>query len=398
MSQKMGYLVDLGSVEFDELDGTPSSWIQAMPIGTYDHPVYGEIEFTPERIKEFADNVNLNVRGTELDIDYDHKSHGPEAAGWVKQAEARPDGLWIFVEWTKEAYSKIKEKAYKYFSPEFDDEWVHPKTKVKYKNVLFGGGITNRPFLKDILPLNLSEAFAETVTNNEGGRTVDPDQLKEVAELLGLEGDVTADQVVGALKIRLQSSNDDGNGGNQDPTDSADGVNGGNSGDAGADAGTSSLPVAANEMEALKQLSESNPAIKKLFDVVSAQGQQLKEARVDKTLKTLSDQAREKGWGLPQTTETALREVLLESNNQKLSDSVVQAFAKLLETGLVQLGEVGEQRHGDQGDATSRYVDAVNKVQQEREVDYAEAAVIVAQEQPTLFAEYQSGSYAFREN
>ncbi len=392
MSQKMGYLVDLATVQFDEQGEVTSSWIQAMPIGKYDHPVYGEIEFTPERVAEFAKNVNEGVRGTELDIDYDHKSHGPEAAGWVKQAEARSDGLWIFVEWTKNAYQKIKEKAFKYFSPEFDDEWTHPKTGVKYKNVLFGGGITNRPFLKDILPLNLSEAFAETANNNEGGRTVDPDQLKEVAELLGLEGDnVSGDQILGALKMKLQSSNDD-DGDGQGSTDSTDGANS----DSGAE-GTP-LPVAASEMEALKQLSESNPAIKKLFDVVSAQGAQLKEARVDKTLKTLSDRAREKGWGLPQTTENALREVLLESNSQKLSDSVVQAFAKLLETGLVQLGEVGEQNHGEQSDATSRYVDAVNKVQQERKVDYADAAIIVAQEQPTLFAEYQSGSYAFREN
>ena len=394
MSQKMGYLVDLSTVQFDE--ASTSSWIQAMPLGKYDHPIYGSIEFTTDKVKEFADNVNNNVRGTELDIDYDHKSAGPEAAGWVKKAEARPDGLWIFVEWTKKAYEAIKEKAFKYFSPEFDDEWTHPKTGAKHKNVLFGGGITNRPFLKDILPLNLSEAFAETANNNKGGRIVDPDQLKEVASLLGLENDdITGDQIVGALKILKAQSSSNDDGANQDSTDAANGVDGesDNSSDAGAPAA-----VAASEMEALKQLSESNPAIKKLFEVVSAQGAQLKEARVDSTIKSLSDKAKEKGWGIPPTTESALREVLLGSDSQKLSDGVVQAFSKLLETGLVRLGEIGGERQNNSQDAADRFEKAISKIMEDRKVDYAEAAMLVAQEQPTLFSEYQDAAYAFAEN
>src|SRR5690348_2984540 len=98
-----------------------------MPLGTYEHPLHGKIDITPERIARFAENVRNNVREIELDIDYDHKANGGDAAGWVRQAEARPDGLWILVEWTKSAYGKIKERAYRYFSPEFVDEWTHPK-------------------------------------------------------------------------------------------------------------------------------------------------------------------------------------------------------------------------------------------------------------------------------
>lgn len=91
MAQKMGYLVDLATVTLDDLNsGNSASWIQAMPLGTYDHPVYGEIDFTPEKIAQFAENVNSNVRGTELDIDYDHKEHGGQAAGWVKRGETLP--------------------------------------------------------------------------------------------------------------------------------------------------------------------------------------------------------------------------------------------------------------------------------------------------------------------
>ena len=136
MGNKTSYLIDLHSLKFDELQGgNASSWIQAMPLGKYNHPVYGEIDITPERVQQFAANVAANVRGQELDIDYDHKEYGGDAAGWVKSAEARlnesdprHNGLWVLVEWVHDAYEKIKKGAYKYFSPEFEDEWKHPVT------------------------------------------------------------------------------------------------------------------------------------------------------------------------------------------------------------------------------------------------------------------------------
>ena len=149
-----------------------------MPLGKYSHPIYGEIDITPDKVQRFANNVNNRIRTTELDIDYDHKEYNGEAAGWVKQAEPRENGLWILVEWTAKAWEAIKSKAYRYFSPEFDDEWSDPKTGEKYTDVLFGGGITNRPFLKDILPLNLSEKFSEL----EGDKNMTPEQIKELFE------------------------------------------------------------------------------------------------------------------------------------------------------------------------------------------------------------------------
>lgn len=170
-----GYFVDLRGLSLTEGSAT---WIQAMPLGTYDHPMYGKIQFTHERILRFAQSVKDRVRTTDLDIDYDHKQYNGEAAGWVRDAEARTDGLWLLVEWTKTAYTKIKEGAYKYFSPEFYDEWQHPKTKVKHKDVLFGGGITNRPHIRDILPINLSEFWKiEPITEMEQDTVSWPPQL-----------------------------------------------------------------------------------------------------------------------------------------------------------------------------------------------------------------------------
>src|SRR4051812_4413248 len=123
---RFGYYADLRGVQFAEGD-KPKSWIMAMKVGEYTHPMYDKISFTRDRIQRFADSVKNKVRGIALDIDYDHKAdpaRGNEAAGWVEDAKVEGDSLMLLVEWTKTAAGKIKEGAYRYFSPEFQDEWT----------------------------------------------------------------------------------------------------------------------------------------------------------------------------------------------------------------------------------------------------------------------------------
>ena len=198
---RFGNLIDLRGLQFEDAgNGNFSKWIQAMPLGKYMHPMHGVIDITPERVARFADNVNKGVRGQALDIDYDHKQHNGKAAGWVQKAEARPDGLWILVEWVKEAWDDIKSGAYRYFSPEFVDEWVHPASQSKFNDVLFGGGITNRPFLKGILPINLSEILAESESEtNESNLMFTDEQRAALLAKLGLADDADDQTILMAL-------------------------------------------------------------------------------------------------------------------------------------------------------------------------------------------------------
>lgn len=404
MTKRVGYLVELNAVQFDE--GSTQSWIQAMPIGEYQHPVYGKINITPERVQRFAANVKNHVRGTELDIDYDHKEYGGDAAGWVKDADARPDGLWVLVDWTQKAYDAIKSKAYKYFSPEFDDSWVHPKTGEKYQDVLFGGGITNRPFLKDILPLNLSEAFEHAADKQltDGGGSMDPDQLKELCGLLGLPDDASGDQVLGALKMILQKDKKEEDGEPAPkPKDPA-----------GPPAGGHQPPPQMNEeedpqvdtvelSEQLKQLSEKSPAVKQLMDIVEAQGKmiesnnkKLKEAETAAAITKLNERAKAQGFALSPVAQDAISALLMDAPSQKFSDTVHQAFDTLLEKGLVAMGEKGYSRGGDQDlSATKKFAEVTAAIQKEDDkLTYADAVVRAAQRNPELFEQYQQESYA----
>lgn len=177
-----GFIVDLENVKLS--DGkTSSSWIQAFPVGKWEHPTYGKIEMNLDKAVRMAANVNMGVRGQDLDIDYDHKELRKDAAGWVKQAEARPDGLWLLVDWTREAFQKIKDKAYRYFSPEFSNVWKHSASGQIFRDVLWGGALTNRPHLKGIQPINLSEY--QTDEENNQGNNDNPTEMRQLLEALG---------------------------------------------------------------------------------------------------------------------------------------------------------------------------------------------------------------------
>jgi phage I-like protein len=364
---KAGYWVDFNTVKFDE-DGL-TTWIQAMPLGTYQHPVHGTIEITPERVQRFAQNVNTGVRGQDLDIDYDHKGRSGEAAGWVKKAEARPDGLWLAVEWTKDAAQKIKDKAYRYFSPEFVDEWKHPKNEQMFKDVLFGGGITNRPFLKDILPINMSELRVEPGEKKQGGTSMD---RKKLCELLGLPADAD-DAAVTAAITKLKETP-------QPPA-----------------------PPAGDEQ--LKKLAEDNPAIKQLLEVQARQAKQLAEAeqalRLSETTTRVAKLSEGKDWAFPAVVLNDLPAALVEMP-KILSDRVIELLGKMSETGLVQLGEKGNsdptKRRNAETDPTKVFTDKVLELTKDGKMQYADAVETVALSDPDAYRTYAQATYVGREN
>jgi len=422
---KYGYWSDLASLQFSGDENT-ATWIMAMPYGEYDHPVYGKIKIDQERANTFAQNVKDNVRGQELDIDYDHKEYGGEAAGWVKDADVRSDGLWLLVEWTKRAWALLKDKAYRYFSPEYNDEWKHPKTGATHKDVLFGGAITNRPFLKDIVPINLSELFTsgglssvplhdssaphppmtgthshqhhasghdhshshnndnvhdhgghdtKSATDPSKGGQMDPKILRGI---LGLAEDATDEQVTAKLAELTK------------PRPTVDPA--------------LTDPASPDELaKLLRQLSDvdGNPAIKALTDLVGAQRKQLaalaleqKRAKVERRLSELDG---DKRFAVPPVVKEQLRDILMRSPDD-LGEQVFTAYQETLKLGVIDLTERGWQRRGDEQSPTQKMLTEVDKVMSEahaagRKMTYAQATAIVSRDNPQLSSEYREESY-----
>ena len=400
---RFGNLIDLRGLQFEDAgNGNFSKWIQAMPLGKYMHPMHGVIDITPERVARFADNVNKGVRGQALDIDYDHKQHNGKAAGWVQKAEARPDGLWILVEWVKEAWDDIKSGAYRYFSPEFVDEWVHPASQSKFNDVLFGGGITNRPFLKGILPINLSEILAESESEtNESNLMFTDEQRAALLAKLGLAEDADDQTILMALITAATN-------GEQPPVEQA-----GETAGAGDGAGTENNDGTAEQpkpgqstpssvtvkfSEDIVKLAESNPAIKALMDTVEANNKQLREIQNTSTVDAIVKKFAEKGLALPATALNALTQTIQLSEDDRVTGAVIQMLGKIAEAGLIELGESDVSTpnlHRTVGkvDYTKQLTEAASKLAKEQGISFGDAMMQVAMENPEAYEGHRSDSY-----
>lgn len=140
----------LFSVKLDEAAGVPKE-IQYLRVGKFKHPQYGEFEITKQVLAEIKSNFDQNIRGVDMAIDYFHESD-KIAAGWVREFILKEDNneLWIQVDWTPRGAQRLNERELRYFSPDFAFQWTDPEKGVAYRNVAFGGGLTNRPFVKEM--------------------------------------------------------------------------------------------------------------------------------------------------------------------------------------------------------------------------------------------------------
>lgn len=348
---RYGFWNDIAGQAFSE-----TSWIHALPIGKYDHPVYGPMDFTAEKVNNFALSVKQKTRGTDLDIDYDHKqdpSKGDKAAGWVKDAEVRADGLYLNVNWTPSAAQALKDGEYRYFSPEFDDEWTDAQG-VKHTDILFGGALTNRPFLKDLMPVNLSEIMIT------GGQVNRPPILVPAP---------TPPQ----------------------PEPPAP-------------------PVALSE-EVLAKLLSDHPLFKQLRDGLEAANSKLAEsertrqlAETRHRLSTLKAKRGGREYVLPPSVIDAIAEGTVAGDPVKMSEAFVGSLETFVKTGFVELGERGRMGNGREVDTTTQLSQAVLAARTThfqatgKQLAYRDAIAAVVRQNPDLYEEYRADSYAGKED
>jgi len=160
-------------------DNSVPNQVQILRVGKFNHPKYGAFEITSQTLAEMVQNHKNNVRGLDLSFDYFHDSDR-EASAWVRNLELRENEteLWATeVEWTPTARKKLFERELRYFSPDFAFKWTDPEKGLTFSNVLFGGALTNRPFVKEMAAIVAHE-------NQEGENMTDLEKAqKEVADL-----------------------------------------------------------------------------------------------------------------------------------------------------------------------------------------------------------------------
>jgi len=131
-----------------KLNGSLPHIIELAKVVNGTHVNYGKVEINKEMLESFARNFSEGVVGVDLMIDYDHEQRG--AAGWIKSVFVSMDGTTLFgeVKWTPKGAQCLSDRDFRYFSPEFTLNYVHPHTGVSHGPTMLGGGLVNRPFLK----------------------------------------------------------------------------------------------------------------------------------------------------------------------------------------------------------------------------------------------------------
>lgn len=148
------FFVDLFTAS-EANEGKLPSKIMVVPVGEWNTGEYGRVKITEKQIGEMVSNFNDNIRvGVPIDVDHDAKG----AAGWVKKLIDRgKDGLWASVEWTAYGTQLLKDRIYRFFSPEFSLEYIDPETSEHFGPVFVAGTLTNRPLFKELNPLVASD-------------------------------------------------------------------------------------------------------------------------------------------------------------------------------------------------------------------------------------------------
>jgi hypothetical protein len=358
------FIVDVSAIALSETNGVEASWVHALPLGDYKHPIYGTISVTADRVKVFADNVKSKARGIDPSINYNHNNEDV-AAGWVKDAEQRTDGLWLFIEWVKDAAEAIKAKKWRYFSSEFADEWEDPQGK-KHKDVILGGALTNRPFMKNLVPVNLSEE-----TYNVAFDLVSALTGKDVDTLKGGNMPLSEEdlkKIVEGVSTKLAESKIN------EPT-----------------------PVGKSlaDLPELKELAEANPLVATLIKFVETQKLDIETSAVK--LKEADIAAKLNEFDRTKIVLTPVAKKLAGDIMMRLSDDLIEPFWKLLNemkrgtSFLVELGERGGAtvNYGSARTAIAEFDEQAKKLAESSKITMADAVERIAAENPALYTRYR---------
>ena len=191
-------------------DQTPAlpEWIRVLPRGAVELSDHRE-PFMVDKASLESMAADFRSRGVDLVIDYEHQSLQGErapAAGWIKELEARDDGLWARVDWTRQAREYLEKKEYRYFSPvlRLDPETRRPVA-------LMHMGLTNVPAIKHLPPLvarwgggaatpeepRLAAAAVKTLAAKMDSVKEKAKMVEQLKRLMGLEPEVEEGAVCG---------------------------------------------------------------------------------------------------------------------------------------------------------------------------------------------------------
>ena len=160
-------------------------WVQIFPAG----PVVATNDGRAFRISDTARLVaSINLGKMPVLVDYDHRSYYEPgdtiAAGWSAAVEARADGIWAQIDWTPVAAQRIRDREFRYISPEFSVDRETGEVAA-----LTAISLVNRP------AFTMAAIARSNLTQGD-------DDMRAIAAALGLPEDADEAAILAAIATR----------------------------------------------------------------------------------------------------------------------------------------------------------------------------------------------------
>ncbi len=193
----MGMSEPLRLSEFME----PPATIPVLPKpGSYEHPSYGTIDMSAERIANFVSNFKAEIYQARIPVDLEHQTKVSGAAGWITGLKTNEDGsVDATVEWTDMGNEALKNDRFNFVSPEWYDEWQSPIDRKDYSDVLIGAALTTRPFFKAPALRPLAATEIPSVGYKVYSDSVDTAKWRKVVDIVTVDPKVMSEDQVRAF-------------------------------------------------------------------------------------------------------------------------------------------------------------------------------------------------------
>ena len=200
-------------------------WLHLVPAGTFT----GADGRGPYVVKDAAAVIAAS-NGRKLPIDENHaidlvgsKGGSSPARGWIVEMQARADGIWGRVEWTKAGREIVDDRAYGFLSPVFMHSTETPHRVAQLVRV----ALTNDPNLQTLTALHSKKesemeeelrkalgldekadqaAIVAAVKSAHSASVAHAALMGKLSEAAGTTKDAKVDDVVTALQAKLTSS------------------------------------------------------------------------------------------------------------------------------------------------------------------------------------------------